>query len=309
MAYESLEDFYAFWKSLEDPNATGESRITPFITVYPSAGHLLLCLPTFAPFSLHGGIGKSFDIQDFDNLSYIAQNSQHCMSEDKIQSTIDQMIVSTQETKSAEELLQFILSIHSFINDDLYNKHLSTVEELLYNSKFNTVINEHYVASRKIQLVFHIRRIHARFLEKDFQIAEKILNELALQWMNIDQCDSINIIYQHFVFFLCTNKWETAIINLKKMWNHISLLNSNERFNFGAWDNWIVSVVIIWFFALHSIDFNTLFSDKFNLFKGCLLRNRKVLLTQTLNPKQIQSLLPGGYYNHACSLNNCLPCA
>lgn len=310
MSDTDLDDFYKFWRSLGvDTNA--DAVIRPCSLFHTGSGHSSITYATTLPSTGIGG--KIFNLQDFELMSRLHEKTESGMRWPitSVTKAMDLSITRVSDLTGVEDLMQLMFLMKYYFSQEkdrtIYLEYCNKIEDILYITNDSCYLKPNFEAAKSLQLSFNIHRAHLKFETNQLEEAKKILTVLANEWMEIDKTTQTNILYENFVYFLCSNDWEKAYNNLKRMGQIIKLMNSQDRHNWGAWDDWTLVLIITWYFAFNIPDFYKFITNKINSHADCFISNKKVILIKTLSSKQIAMLLPDKYYEKAIELNKTLP--
>ena len=204
-----------------------------------------------------------------------------------------------------DDWFRLLVTVYPVCRDnEIYNDYIHETAQRFY--KTPTSAEPIKSITRNSELFFHIIRAYSFARMKDFTSAGEILNKLSAEWMDTDESRQTNILFHNFIHDICTNQWQEALQITRRLWSIMRLMDATNRYNWGAWDDWFLAHIIMWYFAAYVPEFcSVLMKDGIHL--TSLVGYKKALFMRQYDANDIASFVSKAYYNHACTLNPTLP--
>lgn len=184
----------------------------------------------------------------------------------------------------------------------ILNDYVLKSESVLYSNI--TELKSQYQANVLNQLFFNLVRFHVHANVNEFEISEKIINDLYLNWSHIDQQYQYPIIYYKFIYSISNGLFEEALTAMKRYYVILKLTNESIKHTAGLWDDWVAMLMITWFVSKHSISFEKEFFKSLNSLDVNYQMKRKMAILNNLNDNMMIDLMTKPFFDKLKSILN-----
>lgn len=186
-----------------------------------------------------------------------------------------------------------------------YNQFLQETEQMFYSSEDSCDPLD--FVNKPIQLYLHLIRAHQRAESGEFDRAQRILEDLADNWIDIENSKQTNILCHYFVHLICTGQWARSDEVMNRAWSIIRLMDNSNRHNWGAWDDWVIMLMCRWFFSQYSNEYAMHLAVHTGVEMTSIVGHKKCLLLGNCDAETVKRFVPKYYYEKARTIMPNLP--
>ncbi len=180
------------------------------------------------------------------------------------------------------------------------NPFLQEGEHILYGSTVSTKLKPEYSSSLISEAHLHSIRAFQRAKEGKFEQADVIWDDIYENWLShLVEHRRPYLLHQILVVSICRQRWDLTFQYLKNMWALTRLSDGHRRHALGIWDEWVSSLIVIWFFMKHVKEFRDRFLLEMKTVADPFGFQRKSLILDHLDNQFIVDAVSLYYYEHA----------
>lgn len=190
---------------------------------------------------------------------------------------------------------------------DFFVELIKNTEKILYNDPDSLLLKSEFNVNPISQISFDIIRYQVKSYLGQFDSAKKILETLYLMYSDVDKQQTLNILYLYFCNSMCFGRFDDAEEAIKRIHSSINMLDNQQKYNTGAWDDWVSVQLVLWYWMNYIPESLIHFTGAFKISNPLFLKQRKRTVIKNISKELIASLVCETYYNEACKKFSELP--